>query len=130
MQAGEDSEAIDRSYAPLLREAGLPVDLPIVKFPDFLLPGSIANVPHVTEKCMTSRTTAEQRASFMCSFSRMIVKKNGHLGVYACTLVDDDSDFDLGDTLRESLDVRIRLEHHRCYSCFACGSTCSEGVNA
>ena len=62
MQAGEDSEAIDRSYAPLLREAGLPADLPIVKFPDFLLPGSIANVPNVTEKCMTSYTTAEQRA--------------------------------------------------------------------
>ena len=54
----------------------------------------------------------------------MIVKKNGRLGVYACTLVDDDADFDLGDSLRESLDVRIRLKHHRCYSCFACGSTC------
>jgi len=128
MQPGEDSEAIDRSYSPLLREAGLPTDLPIVKFPDFLLPGSIANVPNVTERCMTSHTTAEQRASFMCSFSRMIVKKNGRLGIYACTLVDDDADFDLGDTLRESLDVRIRLKHHRCYSCFACGSTCSEGA--
>ena len=128
MEPNEDGDAIDGSFAPLLREAGLPPDLPIVKFPDFLPPGSIANVPNVTEKCMTSYTTAEQRAQYMCSFSRMIVKKNGRLGVYACTLVDDDADFDLGDTLRESLDVRVRLKHHRCYSCFACGSTCSGGT--
>ena len=128
MEPGENTEAIDRSYAPLFQEAGLPPDLAIVKFPDFLPPGSIADVPNVTEKCMTSYTTAEQRAQYMCSFSRMIVKKNGRLGVYACTLVDDDPDFDLADTLRESLDVRVRLKHHRCYSCFACGSTCSEGT--
>src|SRR3972149_1175506 len=36
-------EALDRNYTPLLQEAGLPVDLPIVKFPDFLRPGAIAN---------------------------------------------------------------------------------------
>lgn len=125
MEPDEDGEAIDRCYAPLLEEAGLPADLPIVKFPDFLRPGAIANVPNVTEKCMTSYTTAERRAEFMCGFSRMIVKKDGRCGVYACTLVDDDADFDLGDTLRESLDVRVRLKHHRCYSCFAYGSTCS-----
>jgi len=127
MEPEEDSEAVDRSYAPLLREAGLPKDLLIVKFPDFLRPGSIADVPDVTENCMTSYTTAAQRAEFMCGFSRMIVKKNGRCGVYACTLVDDDEQFDLGDTLRESLDLRIRLKHHRCSSCFGRGSTCSEG---
>ena len=127
MEPGEDSEAVDRSYAPLLREAGLPEDLLIVKFPDFLRPGSIADVPEVTENCMTSYTTAPRRVRYMCSFSRMIVKKNGRCGVYACTLVDDDEQFDLGETLAESLDVRIRLKHHRCYSCFGCGSTCSEG---
>jgi pyruvate-formate lyase-activating enzyme len=126
MEPGEDSEAIDRGYAPFLEQAGLPADLMIVKFPDFLPPGSIANVPDITENCMTTYTTAEQRAQYMCSFSRMIVKKNGRLGVYACTLVDDDADFDLGGTLRESLDVRVRLKHHRCYSCFAYGSSCSE----
>jgi len=126
MEPDEDSEAVDRSYAPHLREAGLPEDLHIVKFPDFLPPGSIADVPEITENCMTSYTTAALRAEYMCSFSRMIVKKNGRLGVYACTLVDDDEAFDLGDTLRESLDVRVRLKHHRCYSCFGCGSTCSE----
>ena len=128
MEPEEDSEAVDRSYAPLLREAGLPADLLIVKFPDFLGPGSIADVPDVTEDCITSCTTAAQRAQYMCSFSRMIVKKNGRCRVYACTLVDDDEQFDVGDTLRESLDLRVRLKHHRCHSCFACGSTCSEGT--
>mgnify|MGYP000134404179 CR=1 FL=1 len=29
---------------------------------------------------------------------------------------------------KESLQVRIRLKHHRCYSCFAYGSSCSEGT--
>ena len=128
MQPDENSEAVDRSYARLLTEAGLPEDLLIVKFPDFLRPGSIPDVPDVTENCMMSYTTAAQRARYMCSFSRMVVKKKGRCGVYACTLVDDDEQFDLGETLRESLDVRVRLKHHRCYSCFGCGSTCSEGT--
>lgn len=130
MEPDEDSAAVDRGYAPLLGEAGLPEDLHIVKFPDFLTPGSIADVPEVTENCMTSYTTAAERAEYMCSFSRMIVKKDGRSGVYACTLVDDDEAFDLGDTLAESLDVRIRLKHHRCYSCFAWGSSCSERTQA
>ena len=128
MEPDEDGEAIDGGYAPFLLEAGLPVDMPIVKFPDLLRPGSIADAPNVTEKCMISYTTAEQCTQFMCGFSRMIVKKSGRCCVYACTLVDDDVKFDLGDTLRESLDVRIRLKHHRCYSCFAYGSTCSGGT--
>ncbi len=58
------------------------------------------------------------------------MKQNGRCRVYACTLVDDDAQFDLGDTLRQSLDVRIRLAHHRCYSCFAYGSCCSERPGA
>ena len=63
----------------------------------------------------------------MCNFSKMVVKKNGSMGVYACTLVDDDSDYDLGSTLSESMKIRIMLRHHRCYSCFAFGASCSEG---
>ena len=126
MEPDEDSEPVDRGYAPYFLEAGLPPDLPVVKFPDLLLPGQIAHVPNVTERCMTSYTSAAQRAEYMCAYSRMIVKQNGRCGVYACTLVDDDAQFDLGVTLRQSLDVRIRLKHHRCYSCFAYGSSCSE----
>ena len=56
----------------------------------------------------------------------MIVKRKGRMRVYACTLVDDDPAYDLGGTLEESMQHRILLHHHRCYSCFAFGSSCSE----
>ena len=46
--------------------------------------------------------------------------------VYACTLVDDDTDYDLGGSLAAALGQRIRMGHHRCYQCFAYGSSCSE----
>ncbi len=56
----------------------------------------------------------------------MVVKKNGRMRVYACTLVDDDDDYDLGDSLAAAQKKRIRMHHHRCYTCFAFGSSCSE----
>jgi hypothetical protein len=40
--------------------------------------------------------------------------------------VDDDEDYDLGGTLSESMRVRVMLRHHRCFSCFAAGTSCSE----
>ncbi len=128
MLKDEESGVRDAGYVPCFAEAGLPVSPTIVKFPDFMTPGSMADVPHITEGCMTQYTNDAQRADYMCSFSRMVVKSGGKLGVYACTLVDDDADYDLAPTLRESMKVRIRLKHHRCYSCFAYGSSCSEGA--
>ena len=128
MESEEDVDAVDAGYIPFLNEAGLPSDITIIKFPDFQTPGSIPEVPQVTEHCMLTYTTEDTRNAYMCNFSRMIVKKNGRCGVYACTLVDDDDDYDLADTLRESFEVRIRFKHHRCYSCFAFGSSCSEGT--
>jgi len=83
-------------------------------------------VPFITERCMTTYHTEETRRAFMCAFSKMIIKKEGNMRVYACTLVDDDESYDLGGTLAETLDKRIMLRHHRCYSCFALGASCSE----
>ncbi len=83
--------------------------------------------PEITETCMTRYLSAGQRAAFMCSFSKMIVRKNGQCGVYACTLVDDVKSYDLGETLHEAMARRVLLGHHRCYSCFVCGASCSEG---
>jgi hypothetical protein len=68
----------------------------------------------------------ESRALFMCSFSKMIVKHEGKMRVYACTLVDDDIDYDLGATLKEAMKYTVMMKHHRCYSCFAHGASCSE----
>ena len=56
----------------------------------------------------------------------MVVKKDGRMRVYACTLVDDDEDYDLGGSLAESMSAEIRLRHQRCYSCFKFGASCSE----
>lgn len=126
MDAGEDSEAVDAAFRALFLRHGLPEATTIVSFPDFLTPGSDPRVPHVTEHCMTTYQNEQSRSEFMCAFSKMVVKKDGRMRVYACTLVDDDESYDLGGTLAESMRQRVMLHHHRCYSCFAFGSSCSE----
>ena len=126
MLAGEDSSAVDKAYAPFFRKAGVPVDMTIIKFPEFHKPGSMQQVPEITESCMTSYLSVSQRDGFMCNYSKMIVKQGGECGVYACTLVDDDSAYNLGRTLQEAMSERVMLKHHRCYSCFAYGASCSE----
>lgn len=127
MLPDEDSAAVDRAYAPFFKAAGVPDDITIIRFPEFYLPGSFHEVPEITETCMTRYLNAEQRSAFMCNFSKMIVRKNGQCGVYACTLVDDLKGYDLGPTLKAAMQQRVMLGHHRCYSCFACGASCSEG---
>jgi sulfatase maturation enzyme AslB (radical SAM superfamily) len=125
-EKGENAAAVAEAYAGLLAEHGLPSTTRLVGFPDFLLPGAHPKVPAITEHCMTTYQSVSTRREFMCAFSKMIVKKDGRLRVYACTLVDDDPAYDLGGTLAESMPKRITLQHHRCYSCFAYGSSCSE----
>ncbi|MBZ2188423.1 radical SAM protein [Alcanivorax sp. JB21] len=122
----EDTEKEEAAYRALFRQYGLPDDTHLVSFPDFAPPGTERETPHITEHCMTTYQSEATRAQFMCAFSRMVVKDKGRMRVYACTLVDDDPHYDLGSTLRESLDERIMMRHHRCYSCFRFGSSCSE----
>ncbi|MEI6891575.1 MAG: radical SAM protein [Pontiella sp.] len=124
--AGEDVQAVNRKYLPYFRAVGIPEDTHIVVFPEFHEPGTHPEVPYITESCMTTYKSAEERAAFMCSFSKMVLKKDGRMRVYACTLVDDDTDYDLGASLTESMNQCIRLKHHRCYTCFANGASCSE----
>ncbi len=120
------SEFPDQAYLPYLEEAGLPPDIRIVTFPDLKPPGENPKVPEITENCMTTYLDREKREAFMCNFSKMVVKIGGRVSVYACTLVDDDPDFDLGESLAEAMEKRVMLKHHRCYSCFAFGASCSE----
>lgn len=127
MDKDENKADIEAAYASLFVKHGLPRDLNIVAFPDFATPGSLPHVPQVTTACMTTYQTEESRKDFMCAFSKMVVKKQGRMRVYACTLVDDDDEYDLGSSLRTSLEERISMKHHRCYSCFAYGASCSEG---
>lgn len=125
-QPNEDRQAVNEAYYPFFDRVGLPHDIHFTVFPDFLPPGMRPKVPHITENCMTTYHTEESRAGFMCNFSKMIVKKNGRMRVYACTLVDDDPEYDLGPSLKESMNYRIMLKHHRCFACFAHGASCSE----
>ena len=126
MQPGRDDAEVDREFRQMLATEGLPVDLRIVAFPDFGLPGEHRTVPRITEDCMTRYQTEATRRAFMCAFSKMVVKQNGRMRVYACTLVDDDPRYDQGSSLTDARQTRVPLEHHRCYSCFKYGSSCSE----
>jgi len=126
MSSTEDSARIDALYLKLLQDAGYQGDIRIVAFPDFALPGDQRDVPVVTEDCMTRYHDTASRREFMCAFSKMVIKQNGQMRIYACTLVDDDKRYDQGSNLRSALRQRVMLAHHRCYSCFAYGSSCSE----
>lgn len=125
MEKGEDGSAVGAAFRRLFEANGLP-DLRIVAFPDFARPGAVVDVPHVTEGCMTRYHTESSRREFMCAYSKMVVKLDGRMRVYACTLVDDDPAYDQGGSLREALGERVLLRHQRCYSCFAYGASCSE----
>ncbi len=126
MADGEDTLAIEQQYREVLATHGLPEDIHFVAFPDFLPPGSHGFGPDISTNCMTQYHTEESRSHFMCAFSKMLVKQNGRMRVYACTLVDDDPEYDLGHSLEEALTQRISMKHQRCFSCFKYGSSCSE----
>ncbi|MET0657474.1 MAG: radical SAM protein [Steroidobacteraceae bacterium] len=126
MEPGDDTDATTAAYRQLAREHGLPETLDLIVFPDFGIPATQRAVPFVSEDCMTRYQTEASRHAFMCAFSKMVVKQNGRMRVYACTLVDDDVTYDQGGSLGESLGKRVMLHHHRCFSCFKYGSSCSE----
>ena len=126
INTGEDAPVVERAYQSLFEQNALPKDTKIVAFPDFLRPGSIAEVPYVTTDCMVRYQNEDQRRAYMCASSKMVIKYQGKMAVYACTLVDDDPEYDLGSTLKEAMELDVSLKHHRCYSCFAHGASCSE----
>jgi len=121
----EDPEAVEAAFRGILREWQIPEDLAFTAFPDLGTPGSEDGSPEITEACMEAYPTKEARAHFMCTYTRMLVKRDDQVRVYACTLVDDDPQYDLGGTLAESMDERIMLRHHRCFACYRFGASCS-----
>ncbi len=113
-------------FTKVFRTAGLPENLQRIEFPEFHPPESVVSAPQITKNCMANLQTDTSSRDFMCAFSRMVVKIDGKTKVYACTLVDDDPDYALGETLTQSLQVPVSMKHHRCYSCFQFGASCSE----
>lgn len=122
----EDAVAVSRRYAALFRQAGLPENLTLVAFPDLGRPDTSPEVPQISADCMTRYHTAESRSRFMCAFSKMMVKRNGEMQVLPCTLVDDDAEYYFGNDLESVMREPVSLRHHRCFSCFAFGASCSE----
>ncbi|MCH9639124.1 MAG: radical SAM protein [Betaproteobacteria bacterium] len=120
------AKAVSQRFAEVFRTVGLPADLSRIEFPEFYPPGTDVAAPQITKSCMVNYQTDLTRREFMCAFSRMVVKISGQCKVYACTLVDDDAEYALGGTLTESLQVPVSMKHHRCYSCFQYGASCSE----
>ena len=121
-----DAADVAAAFAEVFRSAGLPENLLRVEFPEFHPPGTQVSTPQVTESCMKDYQTEESRRAFMCAFSKMVAKSGDRMKVYACTLVDDDPDYILGETLTEALQIPVSMKHHRCYSCFKYGASCSE----
>lgn len=124
--ANTDPGEVATYFSKVLRAAGLPGNLPRIEFPEFHPPTAEVTVPQVTAHCMATLQTELSRQQFMCAFSRMVVKIDNRMQVYACTLVDDDPDYALAETLADSLHVPVSMKHHRCYSCFRFGASCSE----
>lgn len=127
LPSGSNQGELDNAYRKIMVAQGLPEDVHIVFFPDFKLPGAEVEVPEITETCMTRYHTEQTRSQFMCAFSRMVIKRDGLLKLSACTLVDDDPNYDVEADLEASVSARVHLTHHRCFSCFAGGASCSEG---
>lgn len=125
MEAGENAAAVEDDFRLILENAGVSKAVAFTAFPDFGTPGAQGTGLDITENCMKKYQSDTERAHFMCAYSRMLVKRNGQVGVVACTLVDDDPEYDMGSSLGESLNQRVMLKHHRCMSCYRDGASCS-----
>ena len=83
------------------------------------------DTPEITTACWN--ILGKNPDDIMCSWSRMVVKKKGMLkpSVIACTLLPYEDEFDLGQSLTNSLQ-KIYLNHKHCSKfCVLGGSSCS-----
>ncbi|UOD35696.1 methyltransferase domain-containing protein [Deferribacteraceae bacterium V6Fe1] len=122
----ESQLKVIENFAKLFRQTGLPEKTEIVSFVDLKLPNAEVKAPEITKNQLYSTKTEEEIENLMCSYSKMVLKKDGKVSVYACTLVDDDEQYDLGSTLKEAMQEKIALKHHRCFTCYSDGVSCSE----
>lgn len=125
IEKGENAQQVEADFRAIFRDWQIPESLAFTAFPDLGTPGSEDGSPEITENCMEKYPTRESRAHFMCTYTRMLVKRDEGVRIYACTLVDDDPDYELGTTLRESLGTRVMLRHNRCFACYRFGASCS-----
>jgi uncharacterized Fe-S cluster-containing radical SAM superfamily protein len=127
-QFSEESEAEVRAgYARLFAGLGIAIDaaspLSLVLFPEM---DSRVDVPEITTACWGILKKSPD--SVMCASARMVVKRKGaqRPAVVACTLLPYDPQFELGNTLAESVGA-VRLNHPHCAKfCVLGGAACSQ----
>jgi len=122
----ETEEQVRDGYARLFAELGVPIEakspLALVLFPEM---DATVDVPEITTACWGILRKAPD--SVMCASSRMVIKRKGAArpAVVACTLLPYDSQFELGQSLAESIGA-VRLNHPHCAKfCVLGGAACS-----
>lgn len=116
-EANENIADVEKRYTDLFRKHELPC-LNLLPLPEFGRPGHESKISTDEQPICVPHNT-------MCKEGRMILKRDGKVRVYACALTDDDERFDLGTSLKTSLNTAFELQHHRCQSCLRCGATLS-----
>ena len=113
-------------YAALFAREGFAIDAgdpaALVLFPEMDM---TAEVPEITTACWGSLGLSP--ASVMCASARMVVRRKGADGpaVLACTLITQDSQFELGPRLADAVGP-VALNHPHCAKfCVLGGARCS-----
>ena len=123
---GESEEYTRKTFKAFVLKHELPIDTSSSKdLVTFAEMDVKQDTPEITTDCW--KILNKKPNSVMCSSSRMVVKKKGKKqpSVIACTLLPYDEAFDLGPTLKESMQ-RIYLNHPHCSKfCVLGGSSCS-----
>ena len=114
----EDTTAVQEAYRLLLRKARLPENTLILALPEL---GKLGTDPRSVDQLEPS-----DASTLMCAHSRMLLKRDGQLRVYACAFTDDDMRFDLGASLTEATQTAVCLQHQRCRQCVHHSATYSE----
>ena len=125
--SNETDDEVRAGYARLFARLGVPIDAgnpaTLVLFPEM---DPTVDVPEITISCWGILKKSPD--SVMCATSRMVVKRKGaeRPAVVACTLLPYDPQFELGDSLAESV-YPVRLNHPHCAKfCVLGGAACSQ----
>jgi len=122
----ESEEEARSGFAKLISKQGWTIDASdpaaLMLFPEM---DEKVDVPEITTECWSILSIDPK--TMMCANSRMVVKRKGEEtpAVLSCTLLWDDPQFEMGQTLKESL-TPVQLNHPHCAKfCVLGGASCS-----
>jgi len=122
----EKEEDLRRNFGTFIKNNNLRLDINSPKeLVTFAEMDEKIDTPEITTSCWDILN--KDPNDIMCSWSRMVVRKKNskNPSVIACTLLPYADEFDLGDTLTNSLQ-KIYLNHKHCSKfCVLGGSSCS-----